>query len=480
MPVFLPALVRPDPGSHDSLPTQIFAALGAAIRSGQLRENEILPSTRQAAIALGLSRSSVTIAYDLLRAEGLIAMRPGRRPVICLPPRQEIRTVTRHTPSLSNRGKVLAVDPRARSYATARGRLAPGVPDEASFPADLWAQALRRHARQAHGDDAAYGAYHGAASLREALSERLASDRGCRIAPDQIIITPGTQASLGLIAQIATDPGECVAMEDPGYLGARASFLAAGARVVPVPIDREGMMIEQVPLEAKLIYITPSNQFPLGGRMPLGRRLALLDRARATNALILEDDYDSEFLWHGREIASLAAHGHGSECLYLGSASKTLIPGLRLGWIAAPEPLVAPLRAAQRSLGYAANLHAQLALASLMRSGQYRMHLRRIARLYQQRGLALYDALRHVEGIEISAPYGGVQLGLSFSRHGYEASCLDALAAAGYRASRLSSLCLGTRQEGLVLGFATLRPDDPDRIASLLRTTLSEPPRSSP
>ena len=487
MPVFLPAFFPSDrdspgkrhPGAerNDPLPTRLFAALGAAIRDGKIREGEALPSTRQAAELLGLSRSTVTIAYDLLRAEGLIVMQPGKRPAICLPVARPSPERSSAAPALSRRGDRLSRDLRAQSYVTPQGRLSPGVPDETRFPADLWAQTLRRHARQAHGDEAGYGAYHGTRALREALSERLAQDRGCRIEPDQIVITPGTQASLSLIAQVMTDPGDYVAMEDPGYLGARASFIAAGNRILPVPIDHEGMMVEHLPDRARLVYITPSNQFPLGGRMGLSRRLALLEQARAQNALILEDDYDSEFLWHGREIASLAAHSRGTECLYLGSASKTLIPGLRLGWIAAPASLVAPLQAAHRTFGYAANLHAQLALASLMRSGQYRIHLRRIARIYQQRGLALYEALRCVDGVRVTPPYGGVQLGLSLTRTGYERACLDALAMAGYRAGGLSALCLKTSREGLIIGFATLRPDDPGRIAGILANCLRGPIR---
>ncbi|WP_122050292.1 PLP-dependent aminotransferase family protein [Asaia bogorensis] len=476
MPVYLPALFSIDPHASDPLPVQLFAALGRAIKSGKLGHGEALPSTRQAAAMLGLSRSSVATAYDLLRAEGILDMRAGRRPVVHCTNLPSPRTVTGGTTALSDRGRILAQDPRAASYQRDTGRLSPGVPDEAQFPADLWAQTLRRVARHNHGDEAAYGGYHGAHALREAISTRLASDRGLRVSPGQIIITPGTQASLTLIAQVMTDPGDVIAVEDPGYLGARASFMASGARIVPIPVDDHGMQVSQLPREARLVYITPSNQFPLGGRMGLDRRLALLDRARAQNALILEDDYDSEFLWHGREIAALAAHGTGCEWLYLGSASKALLPGLRLGWMAVPEPLVAPLRAAHRTMGLAANLHAQLALAALMETGQYRAHLRRIARLYQQRGMALYHALSTVEGLHVTPPHGGVQIGAILEHAGFETACLTALSAAGYRMGRLSALCQQTKLEGLIMGFASLREDDPARLAALLRGVLEGAP----
>ncbi|WP_158625408.1 MULTISPECIES: PLP-dependent aminotransferase family protein [unclassified Asaia] len=468
MPVYLPAIVQPEPGADLSLPAQVFAAISAAIRAGRLAEGDMMPSTRQAADGLGLSRSTISTAYDLLRAEGLITMRAGSRPVVCLPTPRKVKQAADTVPALSTRGHVLARDPRTSSYTIPQGRLSPGLPDEGRFPADLWGQILRRHARQSHGEEACYGGYHGARALRAALCARLASDRGLQVSSEQILITPGTQASLNLIAQTMLDPGMSVALENPGYLGARAAFQAAGAMIHPVPVDAGGLDPAQLPPEAKLIYITPSNQYPLGGRMDLTRRLALLERARAQGSLILEDDYDSEFLWHGREIASLAAHGSGEECVYLGSASKTLLPGLRLGWMVVPPALIAPLRAAHRNLGYAANLHGQLALAELMNSGHYRLHLRRISRLYQQRGLALHEALSSLPFLQVLPPRGGVQLGLRLLVAGREEACMTALAQTGYRVGRLSALCLDAATEGLVIGFATLRPDDPARIASTL------------
>ncbi|GBR08917.1 PLP-dependent aminotransferase family protein [Asaia siamensis] len=478
MPVFLPAFFLPDPTRSEPLPVQLFAALGAAIRAGRIADGAVLPSTRHAAQMLGLSRSSITTAYDLLRAEGIIEMRPGSRPRACLPTTPATDRVESITPRVSTRGQRLAHDPRKATYVTETGRLAPGLPDEHEFPASLWAQILRRQARPARGEEAGYGGYHGTQALRETLCTRLASDRGLAIRPEQILITPGTQASLSLVTQIMTDPGDVIAMEDPGYVGAKASFLAAGATLCPVPVDSDGMQVEALPPEARLIYITPSNQYPLGGRMGLARRLDLLERARSQGALIIEDDYDSEFLWHGREIAALAAHGSFTECIYLGSASKALLPGLRLGWIVVPEALIDPMRAAHRTMGCAANLHAQLALSELMESGHYRRHLRHIARLYQSRGEALYEALQNCEGVVVTRPRGGVQLGLRFVEKGFELVSQTALAQAGYRVARLSALCHAATQEGLVIGFATLRPDDPQRIASLLGQCLSAPAKA--
>ncbi|WP_025884488.1 MocR-like pyridoxine biosynthesis transcription factor PdxR [Asaia prunellae] len=473
MPVFLPAFWSPDPASNETLPVQLFHALGAAIRTGRVSDEAVLPSTRQAAAILGLSRSSISSAYDLLRAEGLVEMRPGSRPVVRLPAAPPVNRQGPVAPDLSERGRQMSLDARAPSYATNAGRLAPGLPDETEFPADLWAQMLRRQARHRYGDEAGYEGYCGARILRETLCTRLARDRGLDISPDQILITCGTQASLDLITRIMTDPGDSIAIEDPGYLGARAVFLANGVQIRSVPVDEEGMQAGAVPTDARLIYITPSNQYPLGGRMGLERRLALLDQARRQGALILEDDYDSEFLWHGREIAALTAHSSGAECVYLGSVSKTLLPGLRLGWMVVPEPLITPMRTAHRSTGCAANLHAQMALAKFMQSGHYRKHLRHISRLYQKRGNALFDALSTCPDLVVMRPRGGVQLSVRFRKPGHETRCQNVLANAGYRVVRLSALCLTARHEGLVIGFASLRPEDPARITTLLSDAIA-------
>ncbi|GBQ10536.1 MocR-like pyridoxine biosynthesis transcription factor PdxR [Swaminathania salitolerans] len=492
-PVYLPALCPLDPSRAEPLPVQIFLALHAAMRAGRLRGDMTLPSSREAARSLGLSRSTLTSAYELLRAEGLLDIRPGKRPKLCLPVIRPASQEGHEPPTVSCRGRAAIQDLRAASYRVTQGRLAPGMPDPDLFPADLWARLLRRHARQDHGDSAGYGSYHGSATLRDAIAVRLRSDRGLTVSPEQILITPGTQASLTLITQLMTDSGMTVAMETPGYLGARAAFLSAGARIVPVPVDEDGFRVDALPGTARLIYITPSNQFPLGVRMSLPRRLALLAKARAQGALILEDDYDSEFLWQGREIAALAAHGDGSGCVYLGSASKTLLPGLRLGWMTLPEPLVAPARAIHRNFGMAANLHAQDALAALMQTGQYRAHLRRIAHIYSRNGQKLHEALRALDGVKTAPPSGGVQLCVGLRKRGYEIACQEALGRAGYRVGRLSALHVpsdpddstppgsarqshdpssASEDEGLIIGFAALRADDPARIAEILRRVL--------
>ncbi len=475
-PVGLTALTSPDPAAPEPMPVQIHRDLLAAIRGGRLVDGARLPSSRAAAVALGVSRTTLSTAYDLLRAEGVLEMRAGAYPRVVTPkvppnPRRG------SAPPISTRGRALAADPRSNSYAAGRGLMSPGVPDEDLFPRDEWASALRRAARRPHRGLAGYDMTHGLPELRQVLADRLAADRGLTTDPHRILIITGTQAALALLAQVMSAPGDVAAIEDPGYLGARAAFGGAGLRVAPVPVDAEGMRVDLVPAEARLIYTTPSNQYPLGCRLSLSRRLALLDHARRHRALILEDDYDSEFLWRGREIAALAAHA-ADEVAYLGSTAKVLMPALRLGWLLVPDALVEPLRRAQRNLGMLANLHAQVALADLMQSGRYRTHLRRITRAYEARGLALTEAMRGIAGIEVEPPDGGVQLAVRFTGAQDEGRVIAHMAGQGFHPARLSASALhddGVQdgwQRGLIVGFADASADRIARFRAALIAAL--------
>lgn len=468
-PVVLTVLTDPNPESDEPMPVQIHRDLLAAIRDGRLADGAKLPSSRAAAQALGVSRTTTTAAYDLMRAEGVLITRPGVAPRIVAPKHPEAPKPS-PTPPPSQRGRKLAENPRKDSYVTECGSMSPGVPDEALFPRDEWAMALRRGSRKLFGGVSAYDKPYGLPELRQVLAERLTADRGLHVEAGRILITPGTQASLALLAQVMTEPGEMAAMEDPGYQGARAAFQGAGLRIAHVPVDHEGIRPDLVADAARLIYVTPSNQYPLGGRMSLQRRMALLEHARRNKSLILEDDYDSEFLWQGREIAALAAYGSG-EVAYLGSAAKVLMPALRIGWLLLPDDLVDPMRHAQRNLGMMANLHAQAALADMMRTGRYRTHLRRISRAYEERGHALAAALDKLPGMDVRPPDGGVQLAVRFHSKQDEENILLRLAAKGFRPARLSAYS-STGQTGLIIGFADATPQRIQKFCQTLSSAM--------
>lgn len=468
------------PGDGATRVARLYRAILAAIRAGRIGDGAHLPSSRAAAAGLGLSRNTVNAVYDLLRAEGLIDVRPGAAPVVRFAEAPQAGPARPGdgggAPSLGARGRALATDPRQRSRVASDGAMAPGSPDEALFPADLWARALRRAARRRYGGAAIYGAFHGVPDLQEALAENLGSDRGLRVRPDRILVLPGTQAALALAAQVLADPGETAAVEDPGYAGARGAFLGAGLRLVPIPVDAEGADPGALAAEGRLrlIYLTPSNQYPLGHRLSHRRRLAFLARARAEGAVVIEDDYDGEFHWRGQEIAAMQALASGEEAIYLGTAAKALIPGLRLGWMVVPEALAEPMRQAQRNLGLGANLHAQAALADLMRSGEYRAHLRRTARILAERGAALVGALDARLGAAVTArlPDGGVQLAIRFEGLAEEAEAQRRLQALGFAPARLSGFGLSHCPTGLVTGFADATPERVARFVDGLAGVL--------
>ena len=466
-PPALTALSQPHPARAGPLAVQLYRDLLAAIRAG--RATGRLPSSRAAASALGLSRNTVNAAYDLLRAEGAVAIRPGAAPHI-LPPSEPVALSfeTQDGPGLSPRGSGWIKDRRQRGGG---GIMAPGHPDEALFPRDEWALNLRRAARHRLGESFAYKDYSGLPRLRQVLARRLTADRGMQVTPDQILITPGSQASLALIALTLADPGDTALIEEPGYAGARAAFRGAGLSLRPLPVDTEGADFGGAP-PARLAYLTPANQYPMGHRLSLRRRAMALDYARAMDAMLIEDDYDSEFHWQGREIAALQGLAP-DRVITLGTAAKALMPALRIGWIAAPPRLAEPLRAAQRNLGLAANLHAQSALAEFMDQGRYRAHLRRIAKVYGERGRMLAAALRAIPGLDVADPSGGVQLGFRLP-DGHETATLAALCKAGFGTAALSDYCVATPQEGLISGFAEATPERITRFTKILRRVLSK------
>lgn len=456
-----------------SLRLRLYQALRQAIAEGDLRPGEPLPSSRQAAESLAMARNTVNGAYDLLRAEGCLEIVPGRRPRIraaiapAVAPEgnqgREMRCDGRSGIRLSQRGEGLAHDHRARARAQASGPFSPGEPDPKLFPADAWGRALRRAARRDYGARAGYRDPHGLPGLRSALADQLERHRGVRVAPDRILILPTVQSGLVLAANALADPGDLALVEDPGYAGARAAFAGAGLRLGAMPVDADGADVAAVTVPGtapRLIYVTPSTQYPTGARMALHRRLALLDRAHAHKTIILEDDYDSEFVWRGGEIAALQALDGDDRVIGFGTVAKSLLPGLRLAWMVVPDMLVEDLRQAQRNLGLLANLHGQAALQDFLESGEYRAHLRRITRAYGERARMLVDGLQEVLGdrAQILRPDGGLQVCVPLPDSAQEAALVAALQTRGFAVAGFSGYHLEHGRSGLVIGFAHANP----------------------
>ncbi len=340
----------------------------------------------------------------------------------------------------------------------------PGLPALDLFPTALWSRLVgraqaRASARLLEGGDAA-----GHAGLRRAIAEHVVAARGVRCGPEQVFITGGTQQAYEEVLRLVVDPGDPVWLEDPGYLGARRAVLGASARPVPVPVDDEGLDVEtglrRAP-RARLAILAPSHQYPLGVTLSLGRRMALLRWAAAQRSTILEDDYDSEFRHRGRPLTALQGLDDAGRVIYVGTFSKTMFPGLRLGYLVVPPALVDVVAAARASLPAPASALEQAALASFMDQGHFARHLRRMRGVYRERAEVLLDALRtRCAGVLEPRPCDtGMQLCAMLPPGVSDVAVRDRAAQLGVEVAPLSGYAFGRRRRGgLVFGFGATRP----------------------
>ncbi|MBY4828525.1 PLP-dependent aminotransferase family protein, partial [Burkholderia contaminans] len=342
----------------------------------------------------------------------------------------------------------------------------PGVPALTHFPADAWRHAIDRALRRAGRDLLGYGDPLGEPALRESIARHLAVTRGVRCDPEQIVITEGAQGAIALCAQLLTNPGDTVWVEEPGYRGARTAMQAADLDVVPMPVDAEGLRTEEDDWRARtprLVYTTPSNQFPTGAVLSISRRLALIDAARRHRAWIVEDDYDSEFRHTGEPIGAMHGLAPDSPVVYLGSFSKTMFPALRIGFLVLPDALLAAVRPVLPEMLRGGTRHVQLALADFIETGEYGRHLGRMRRLYRDRRRLLLAAL---DG-NLSVPHQieggpcGLHLALRLPARYRDRAIVDAARAHGIGPFPLSgfSIDAGSAGNGLVLGFGNTSAD---------------------
>ena len=472
-----------DRGSTVPLSQQIYRAFRKAVRRGVLKSGMQLPSSRKLAQDHGISRNTVNVAYELLRAEGIVDVRPGAAPVITdvvSPETAKARqSVARRQRGLSKRGHIQAANLRGPSWGRHYGALQPGSPALDAFPFELWARSLRRAARTVQSPDLLYESTCGFPGLKDVLASYLASERGVRVRPEQILITSSMQASLSALATALADPEDIAWLEDPGYLGARTAFHGAGLTIRGMSMDVEGAVVadllEQGP-PPKLIYVTPSHHYPFGGRMSLSRRLSLIETASDVGATILEDDYDSEFLFEGRPIAALQGLAEQGEVIYLGTFSKSLLPGLRVSYLVVPDELTGALAGVLRNTGRLANVHAQIALADFIESGHYRAHLKHIRSLYQRRGNALVTMLKAQLGnaVEVEFPTGNVQITLRFNQDVDDHMIASEMQKRGFAVSPLSVCYLAEKpRAGLIIGFAEATDGQIESGVAALKNILS-------
>jgi GntR family transcriptional regulator / MocR family aminotransferase len=430
-----------------------------AILDGRLRPGLRLPPTRTLAGSLGISRNTVIAAYDLLLSEGYIAGRRGAGTFVAdLHP-----ILARPTPPSGTPGMDRRIVPYWRGYkqarivqtdATWRYDFQIGFPDVTHFPFDIWQRLATRAARALSKHKLTEVDAEGRPALREAIAKHVSFARAVSCQPDDIVVVSGTRNALDLLARILVTPGETdVAVEDPVFTPVRDAFAAAGARLLAIPVDREGLIVEQIPASARVVFVSPSHQFPLGVTMSARRRKALLDFAQSVGAVVIEDDYDGEFRLDGRPLEALQTLDRAQSVFYVGTFSKSLFPGLRLGFVAAPAWARPALVAAKHVTDGYGPVLSQDALASFIAEGHLARHVRKMRKVYGERQLVLRQALQeHCAGRLRPIPASaGVHMAAELIGRG---SGSDIAAAASARGIRISSLDRYGHRDGAPTGLA--------------------------
>jgi GntR family transcriptional regulator/MocR family aminotransferase len=382
---------------RNRLSTQVYRQIRAAILSERMQVGERLPATRELARQLNVSRNTIISAYDRLVSEGYLRASLGSGTYVehhlSGPASGPDRASSPEPPALSGFARRLVHPAPIVPKHDLPYDFRPGVPELRLFPMAAWRRIAARHWRRLNASVAYYGDPAGDPTLRSAVARYFAHSRALHCTGDDVLIVSGSQQALDLIARILIEPGDVVAVEDPGYPAALAAFRAHGARIAPIPVDSDGICTSALPRKAKLVYVTPSHQFPLGVPLSLARRRALLDWARRTSSLIIEDDYDSEFRYGGRPLESLQGLDNAGRVIYLGTFSKVLFPSLRLGFVAMPPSLRASFLAGKWITDRHTETTEQHIIADFINEGHFGRHVRRMQRLYAQRYEVLLEAL---------------------------------------------------------------------------------------
>ena len=480
-----------DQAQPQPLYRQLYESVRQLVLSGQLIGGTRLPPTRALSEELKVSRNTVVNAFEQLIAEGYLEGRTGAGTYVSdVLPESILQVVSIETQQANERETGTAVLSRRSQHLTAYAlrkwmptRLfRPGMPETDLFPFNIWRKLMSQHWQQPEAVALGYGPTGGYMPLRQAIARYLRTARGVRCQAEQVIIVSGCQQALNLATQLLTDCGDLVWMEDPGYTGAKAALRQAEVVPVPIPLDEEGIQVQlaqsQWP-QARMVYVTPSHQYPSGVTMSLSRRLALLQWAAQQQTWILEDDYDSEYRYTGHPLAALQGLDQANRVIYIGTFSKVLFPGLRLGYMVVPAALAAIFAEARNQLDRGSPWITQMVLADFMDQGHFARHIRRMRTLYAQRQAVFLEAAKtYLKGILTVQPSAA---GLHLV--GYLPPQIDdkivsqVLQTQGIDMPALSNYSMLTgKHNGLVIGYAgvdegTIRATI-KRMAGILRQML--------
>lgn len=457
---------------------QLYQELRRSILSGRLSAGQRIPSTRALAKSLGLSRATVTQSYEQLASEGYLQTAVGSGTTVSAQLPDDLLQASPLKPTTARATRQAKPSANAQiklsSYGTRVLEFAPEPaepdllfnfrycrPAVDHFPVEAWRRLLLRHCRAGKHEVLDYAAGgQGDPQLRAAIAAYLARARAVNCTPEQVIIVNGSQQALHLCAQVLVERGETVAIEEPGYLGARHAFLTHGAQLHPVPVDEAGLRLEDLPKQpTKMLYVTPSHQFPTGAVLSLPRRLELLAWAEQTGTLILEDDYDSEFRYGGRPIPSLQGLAQNAHVIYIGTFSKVLFPALRIGYLVVPPTLAEVFEKAKWLADRHTPLLEQRALCDFITEGYLERHLRRMRTLYDRRRQKLVGALQTQFGerATILGANSGIHLMVRLQSEFSDEEVTQRAAAAGIGLINARIYHLGPcRGDEFVIGYAPL------------------------
>jgi len=488
VPSALSPVIAVDRKAAKPLHKQIYDAYRSMIVSRNLGAGQQIPSTRALAAELRISRIPVLTAYSQLLAEGYFETRAGAGTFVCSSLPDQLTS--------SDRGSSRSADLRPGARVTSRratllpayerlpwllglGPFNVSQPAFDQFPFLTWSRIVMRHCRSPHARELHYGGPLGFAELRKAICAYLRTARAVHCDPDQVMIVAGSQQALEITTRVLLDDRSPAWVEEPGYWLTRQVLTAAGCRLVPVPVDSEGLDVAwgvKKCRKARAAFVAPSHQYPLGATMSASRRLQLLDWAQSSGSWVIEDDYDSEYRYGNMPIASLQGLDHNSRVIYIGTFSKTLFPSLRLGYVVIPPDLVGRFAAVRYAMDIAPPHFFQAVLTDFMTEGHFARHIRRMRQLYAQRRIALVDELQREFGsaLDILGSEAGMHLAVILPKGFRDQEVAERAAREKLWLAPLSPSYLGRiPRQGFILGFGNTMAEEMPKAVRQLKSLLS-------